>query len=207
MPNINIERGPAAGGAPVDFINRPNANGVYVDGSTGVVVVGTGTSGTSAVNLLDNATASQTLVTPNIGAATGVSLQVTSFLKSSGAAATGGIGYATGAGGLVTQITSRATGVTMVPNPCMSGTITTDTTSLAGLATADFIVTNSAVAIGDVVVVSIQSGSNGGGTIVSVSTVTAGTFTIRVSNTNAAAGTAETGAIKINFAIVKAVSA
>jgi len=121
--------------------------------------------------------------------------------------ASAGVGYATGAGGAVTQITSRATGVTMVPNPCMSGAITTTTSSLAAEASADFIVTDSGVAIGDTVVVSIRSGSNGGQTSVSVVTVTAGTFTIRVTNNNAAAGTAETGAIIINFAIIKAVSA
>lgn len=115
----------------------------------------------------------------------------------------GGIGYATGAGGAVTQITSRSTGVTLNK---LTGTITTTTTSVAGLGTADFIVTNSTVAIGDTVVVSMQSGSNSGATIVSVAIVTAGTFTIRVSNTNAAAGTAETGALLINFAVIKAVS-
>ena len=207
MANINVRRGPAAGGAPPEFRNRPSAVGVYVDGSTGVLVVGTSASATSSKNLLDNATAGQVLVTPNIGAATGISLQASSFLKSSSPAATGGVGYSTGAGGLATQITNRSTGVAMVPNPCMSGAITTDTTSLAAEASADFIVTNSAVAIGDVVVVSIRSGSNSGGTAVSVSTVTAGTFTIRVTNNNAAAGTAETGAIIINFAIIKAVSA
>lgn len=118
-----------------------------------------------------------------------------------------GIGYATGAGGAVTQITSRATGVTMVPNPCLSGTITTHNASLAAEASAEFVVTNSAVAIGDVVAVSIQSGAVGVGTIVSVSTVTDGSFTIRVHNGNVASGTAETGAIKINFVVLKAVSA
>jgi len=117
---------------------------------------------------------------------------------------TNGIGYATGAGGAVTQITSRVTGVTLNN---VAGTITTDVTSLAAEGTADFVVTNSSVAIGDTVVVSIQSGSNGGGTIVSVSTVTAGSFTVRVHNGNADLGTAETGAIKINFAVIKAVSA
>ena len=149
----------------------------------------------------------KTMVAPALGAATATSLQASSFIKTSSPAATGGIGYSTGAGGLVTQITSRSTGVTMVPNPCMSGTITTDTTSLAAEASATFIVTNSAVAIGDVVVVAIQSGSNGGGTDATVSTVTTGTFSIRVTNNNVAAGTAETGALLINFAIIKAVSA
>lgn len=150
---------------------------------------------------------SPTLTAPALGAATATSLEATSFIKSSSPALTGGIGYSTGAGGTVTQITSRSTGVTMVPNPCLSGTIQTDTSSLAAEASADFVVTNSGVAIGDVVVVSIQSGAVGVGTTVSVSTVTAGSFTIRVHNGNAALGVAETGAIIINFAVIKAVSA
>lgn len=117
---------------------------------------------------------------------------------------TGGIGYQTGEGGAVTQATNRTTGVTLSK---LTGTITTSNASLAAEGTADFTVTNTTVAIGDVVVVSIQSGSNGGGTIVSVSTVAAGSFAIRVHNGNVAAGTAETGAIIINFAVIKAVSA
>jgi hypothetical protein len=115
-----------------------------------------------------------------------------------------GIGYGTGAGGAVTQATDRTTGVTLNK---LTGTITTNNASLAAEGTADFTVTNSTVAIGDTVIVSIQSGSDGGGTIVSVSTVAAGSFVIRVYNGNVAAGTAETGAILINFAVIKAVSA
>ena len=118
-----------------------------------------------------------------------------------------GIGYATGAGGAVTQITSRATTVVTVPAACMCGAITTDTSSLAAEVSAEFQVTNTAVAVGDVVVASIRSGTNGGNTAVTVSTVAAGSFKLRVSNNNAAGGTAETGAIIINFAVIKAVSA
>lgn len=116
----------------------------------------------------------------------------------------GGIGYATGAGGAVTQATDRTTGVTISK---LSGQITTNNASLAAETAAEFTVTNTTVAIGDVVVVSIQSGTNGGNTQVSVSTVAAGSFKIKVSNNNAAAGTAETGAIIINFAVIKAVAA
>ncbi len=134
---------------------------------------------------------------------TGASLAVTAGLTSSGATGAG-IGYTTGAGGAVTQATNRTTGVT---TNTLAGTITTHNASLAAEGTADFIVTNSTVAIGDTVVLSIQSGSNGGGTLVNVAIVTAGTFTIRVHNGNVAAGTAETGAILINFAVIKAVSA
>lgn len=111
-----------------------------------------------------------------------------------------GIGYAAGDGSTVTQITDRATGVTI---NALTGAITTDTTSLAAEASAHFVVTNSKVAIGDVPVVAIRSGAVGVGTIVSVAAVAAGSFTIRVHNGNAAAGTAETGAIIINFAVIK----
>lgn len=113
-------------------------------------------------------------------------------------------GRVTGDGGAVTQATNRTTGVTL---NAVCGTITTHNASLAAEASADFIVTNSKVAIGDVVVVSIQSGTNGGGTSAAVAITTAGTFTIRVTNNNASGGTAETGAILINFLVLKAVSA
>lgn len=104
------------------------------------------------------------------------------------------------AGGSVTQATNRSTGVTL---SALSGQITTNNASLAPEAAAEFTVTNEKVAINDVVVVSIQSGTNGGNTDVFVSTVAAGSFKIKVANNNAAAGTAETGAIVINFAVIK----
>lgn len=116
---------------------------------------------------------------------------------------TQGFGYATGTGGTVTQQTNRTTGVTL---NTLSGAITTNNASLAAEGTADFVVTNNKVAINDVVLVSVRSGSNGGGTIVSVNGVAAGSFTIRVHNGNVAAGTAETGAIIINFVVIKGAS-
>ena len=115
---------------------------------------------------------------------------------------TAGLGYPTGKaiGGAVTQITNRSTGVTL---NTLTGQITTDTTSLAVETTATFTVTDSKVALGDIPVVSIQSGTNSGGTVVFVSTVAAGSFAISVQDNNAAGSTAETGAIIINFAIIK----
>ena len=118
-----------------------------------------------------------------------------------------GIGFATGAGGTVTQITNRSTGVT-IDKYC--GKIQTDTTSLAALASAEFTVTNSTVAIGDVVLVSQRSGSSNvagtaGVTQIEVVTVAAGSFIISVMNNSTT--TAETGAIIINFVVIKAVTA
>lgn len=115
----------------------------------------------------------------------------------------GKVGYGTGSGCAVTQITNRTTGVTCQG---VSGAITTDTTSLAAEGTAKFTVTDGQVEVGDVVVVSIRSGSNSGGTIVAITTVAAGSFQIAVQDNNVASGTAETGAIIINFAVIKAVS-
>ena len=113
------------------------------------------------------------------------------------------IGYTSG-GSAVTQATNRTTGVTIA---ALSGTITTHDASLAAEASANFTVTNTLVGINDVIVVSIQSGTNGGNTAVTVVTVANGSCVIKVSNNNAAAGTAEIGAIIINFAVIKAPAA
>ena len=118
-----------------------------------------------------------------------------------------GIGYATGAGAAVTQLTNRSTGVTI---NAICGAITTINTSLAAGASAVFTVTNSAVAIGDVVNVSIRSGSanaagTAGTTFVNVVAVAAGSFNLAVDNRSST--TAETGAIVINYAIIKATNA
>jgi hypothetical protein len=112
-----------------------------------------------------------------------------------------GIGYKTGAGGTVTQITSRATTVVLSK---ICGKIQTDTTSLAAGASATFTVTNTVVAIGDVVVVSIRSGATNKETTATVTTVAAGSFQITIHNQHAS--TAEVGAIVINFAVIKAVT-
>ena len=130
-------------------------------------------------------------------------LQATGTIRSSGATGVGGIGYDTGAGASVTQITSRSTAVTCNG---LCGRITTDSTSLAAEAAASFTVNNSAVAIGDVVVVSQRSGAIGVMTDVVVIAVSAGAFVLAVMNGNVASGTAETGAIVLNFAVIKAVS-
>lgn len=94
-----------------------------------------------------------TLVTPNIGAATGTSLAATGAIKSSG---TAGIGYATGAGGVVIQATSRTTGVTINK---ITGQITLF--SAAGTTSATtFTVTNSTVATTDVIILNQHTGAD-----------------------------------------------
>lgn len=126
---------------------------------------------------------------------------MTSRYQSKGGAAK--MGYRAGAGGTVTQATNRTTAVTLDK---LSGQITTNNASLAAEASANFTVNNALVEIGDVPMLAIQSGSNGGNTAVTVVTVANGSFVIKVSNNNAAAGTAETGAIIINFVVLKGVA-
>jgi hypothetical protein len=63
MPQHWIERGPATGGAPPDFTNTPSANGVYVDGLTDELVIGTGTSGAASSTSLPQVRVLRTRVT------------------------------------------------------------------------------------------------------------------------------------------------
>lgn len=127
-----------------------------------------------------------------------------SFTQEGGqsSSATIGIGYTTGAGAAVSQATDRTTTVVCTG---MSGAITTQATSLAAQTSVAFTVTNTSVAIGDVIILSIQSGPTGLKTIATVTTVAAGSFQINLFNTDASV--ADTGAAIINFAVIKAVSA
>jgi hypothetical protein len=134
------------------------------------------------------------LVTPDIGAATGTSLTATGTIVSTG---TAGVGYGTGAGGAVTQGTSRTTGVTINKT---SGAITLF--SAAGSATAaTFTVTNSTVAATDVIILNQKSGTDLYD--LKVTAVGAGSFNITFNTT----GGTTTEQPVFNFAVVKAVAA
>lgn len=152
-----------------------------------------------------------TLVQPSatLGAASAASLAVSGNSTFGGSAlvtgGTGGIGYGTGAGTAGTQATNRSGAITLAAPAALSGTITGQATSLAAGAEAIATVTATSVAIGDVVVLSVQSGPTANTSVFSVSTVAAGSFAIKTHNLHAS--TADTGAPILNFAIIKAVSA
>jgi len=110
----------------------------------------------------------------------------------------GGLGYGTGSGGAVTQLTSRTTGVTLNKT---NGAITMFSAAGSAVA-ATFTVTNSTVAISDVVVLSIRNGTNNIYNAV-VTQVRSGSFDIGLYSLS---GTA-TDAPVINFAVIKAVTA
>lgn len=110
------------------------------------------------------------------------------------------IGYSTGAGSEVTQITSRSTTVILSK---LCGQITTTADSLAAATIATFTVTNTLVAATDVVNVAKVSGDVD--THCWVNSVADGSFTISLRNTHASG--ADVTAFVLNFAVIKAVKA
>lgn len=126
------------------------------------------------------------------------SLGLTGSIKSSG---TAGIGYATGAGGAVTQATSKSTGVTL-NKTC--GQITMNAAALASGASASFTLTNSAIAATDVVMPSIASGATAGAYRIFCDATAAGSCQISLTN---GSGGSLSEAIVINFVVLKGVNA
>jgi hypothetical protein len=137
---------------------------------------------------------SPTLVTPVIGAATGTSLTATGVIASTG---TSGIGYATGAGGTVTQGTSLTTGVTINKT---TGAITLFSAAGTTVATT-FTVTNSTVVATDVIILNQKSGTDLYDLMVTA--VAAGSFNITFRTT----GGTTTETPVFNFAVINGVTA
>jgi hypothetical protein len=122
------------------------------------------------------------LVTPAIGAATGTSLTLTSFVSTPGNISnnggTGRIGYATGAGGSVTQLTSKSTGVTLSKQ---SGQITMDGAALAASTTVSFTLTNTILQSTDVLILN-HAGTGTAGAYLLNAQVVGGSASINVRN-------------------------
>lgn len=110
------------------------------------------------------------------------------------------IGYSTGAGGTVTQATSKSTSVTL---NTPTGQITMNNAALAGGASVSFQVTNSLAATSDVAVVSSPFATADSYRI-ETSRVGAGFIVIRVTNIT---GGSLSDAVTINFEIIKGASA
>jgi hypothetical protein len=111
------------------------------------------------------------------------------------------LGYTTGAGGTVTQLTSKATAVTLDKT---TGQITTHNAALGAATEVTFTVDNSTVAATDTVIVNLASGGTTNTYIVGVHAVAAGSFNIIIGNMSA---TSRSEALVLNFAIIKGVSA
>lgn len=180
---LKIKSAAAAGGMALSVISSGTNENLTIDAKG---------SGTISLNV----TGTGNIVLGR--AATGVSLAVTGAITSSG---TAGIGYATGAGGTITQATNKTTAVTLSK---VSGAITLNNAALAAGAEATFTVTNALVAATDVIIANHSSAGTSGSYMVQASNITAGTFDLTV--TNLSAGSLSE-AIVITFAVIKAVAA
>ena len=199
MATIAISSLPVATAAAVDDVlpivqggtTKQVTNALLFTNATMVApALGTVASG----NISACTSTSMVLITPVLGAATGTSLTATGVIASTG---TAGVGYATGAGGVVTQLTSRTTGVTLNKT---TGAITLF--SAAGTTTAaTFVVTNSTVAATDVIILNQKSGTDLYDLMVTA--VAAGSFNISFRTT----GGTTTETPVFNFAVIKAVAA
>lgn len=119
--------------------------------------------------------ANKTFTAPVLGVATGTSVAVTGLLTSSG---TAGIGYATGAGGAVTQLTSKATAFTLSKT---TGTIQFAADALAADTSVASTWTNTTIVATDVVVFTHSSGGTLGAYNIAC-TPAAGSATINLRN-------------------------
>lgn len=114
---------------------------------------------------------------------------------------TTGIGYITGAGGAVTQATSKSTGVTL---NTASGAITMHNATLNATTSVGFTLTNSMIAATDTVLVSIKSGATADSYVVTVDAVAGGSCRLSLRNIS---GGSLAEAVVLNFAVFKAVTA
>ena len=114
---------------------------------------------------------------------------------------TTGLGFYTGAGGVVTQLTNKATAFTLDK---MCGQITTDDDSLAHATVVSATWTNSKIAATDVVIINHKSGGTIGAYVFNVS-CGAGTATLYIQN-NQTSGTLSE-ALVLSFVVIKGVTA
>ena len=156
--------------------------------------------GTPASGVITNCTGTPALdITSCTGSPALTALTATGNIRITGA---GSLGYSTGSGGAVTQLTNKTTGVTLNKS---NGQITMEATTAIGIgASVVFTLTNSFIAVTDAVIANIATGGTANAYAIDVLTVAAGSVGLRV--TNITAGILSE-AVVVSFAIIKAVAA
>jgi hypothetical protein len=175
------------------------ANGLDIT-STTIVAEGTSANlditltpkGTGEVNISKVDIDGGTIDGTTIGAATPSSMVATTV------EATTSIGYPTGTGGTVTQVTNKSTGVTLNK---ISGQITMNAATLNRNTGVSFTLTNSFIAATDVVVVNIASGATPNIYTITVDAVAAGSCVFHLHNHST--GTDLSEAVVLNFVVIK----
>ena len=125
----------------------------------------------------------------------GVAFEDQNIIGSDYVLAGGQLGYSTDAQGTVTQLTSKATGVTLNKS---SGQITMNNAALGATTNVTFTLTNSLIGVKDVLVLNVYGGTSGSYNVW-ISGLAEGSATITVRNIT---GGSLSEAIVINFAII-----
>lgn len=157
-----------------------------------------GTAAASKALVLGASKEIATITTATITNLNSTTIAAAGAVKSSSPAA--GVGYDTGAGGVVTQITSKATGVAL---NALSGAITMHAAALNAGVIVSFVLTDTSIAATDVLILNHISGGTIGSYALNAQAA-AGSATINVRNSTAG-NLSE--ALVIQFAVVKAVNA
>ena len=181
--------------------------GIAVTGdlsATGITTVAAGTAALPAVvsTTGTNDTGLWFPAADTVAASTGGTERLR--INSSGnvlATSAAGLGYGTGSGGTVTQATSKSTGVTL-NKP--SGIITMVNTLLAANTNVSFILTNSILATGDLVLVNISDNASLNSYQACAENSRGGSVYIMLRNTT---GASLSEPVALSFAIIKSASA
>jgi len=181
-------------------LTTTNGGNLRLNGNT---LSSTNTNGD--INLTPNGTGKVVTSVADIngGAIDGTTVGATTpaSVKGTTVEATTSIGYPTGAGGTVTQLTSKSTGVTLNK---VCGQITMNNATLNRTTSVTFTLTNSFIAATDVIIVNIASGATAGAYTITVEVVAAGSCNISLHNL--LTGTDLSEAVVLNFAVIKAVN-
>lgn len=110
------------------------------------------------------------------------------------------LGYATGAQGTVTQLTSKSTGVTLNKS---AGRITMNGALLAANTAVSFTLTNSGISSNDAIIVNVSGGGTAAAYTTYISSMTAGSAVITLRNLTAGD---LSEAVILNFAIIHGAS-
>lgn len=191
---INIGSAPNDGlGDPLrTAFTKTNANFTELYAGSGAAGI---TNGTSNVKILSNSSVLVSVAnTANVVTISANTVSTTTGILSS---STAGIGFTTGAGGTVTQLTDKSTDVTLNK---ICGQITMNNASLAGGAIVSFGLNNTTIDPQDVLILNHVSGGTAGAYALNAQP-SADQATINVTNIT---GGALGEAIVIGFVVVKA---
>lgn len=196
-PALKVDASAASSATGVEVVSAAAASGVNLraisSGTNENLTINAKGSGTITIGPVSTGAVTITPATTVTGALTG-----SSSIRST--SVSGGVGYATGAGGTVTQATDKTTGVTLSK---LSGAITLNNAALAAATIVSFVLTNTSIAVTDVLILNHISGGTVGSYTLNAQCA-AGSATINVRN-NTAGSLSE--AIVIQFAVIKGVNA